>query len=52
MSNFLEWSIYCLVSFPDVQAKAALEILENIGSKVVSLEDEAKLPYMHAVIQV
>ncbi len=52
MSTFMEWAVYCLVSYPDVQAKAAEQIADKVGTRTISLQDESQLPYVSALIQV
>ena len=52
MSTFLEWSLYCLVSHPEAQERAAAQVAERIGSsRAVSLQDEESVPYVSALVQ-
>ena len=50
-ASFLEWCIYYLVKFPEVQEKMFKEIDEKIGSRSVNLKDKENLPYGRAVIE-
>jgi len=47
----MEWSIFYMVSHPDIQAKVFEDIYLNIGERQVSLEDRNSTQYVQAVIE-
>ena len=51
-ASFLEWCIYYMVKYPEVQEKIFKEIETKVGlSQNVNLRDQEQLPYTMAVLE-
>ncbi|KAK7446304.1 hypothetical protein VKT23_014510 [Stygiomarasmius scandens] len=51
-SSTLMWFMYCMIRFPEVQAKAQEQLDQVVGkSRVPSFEDAKHLPYIWAIIK-
>jgi len=46
----LSWTIFCLCSHPEVEAKARQEVSDVCGARGPAYEDLNRLPYMNAVL--
>lgn len=52
VSTFLEWSLFFLAKYPEVQEKAHKEIFDCFGlDHSISLQDTFRLPYLQALIE-
>ncbi|KAF8308929.1 cytochrome P450 [Clavulina sp. PMI_390] len=49
---FVQWFIYCMIEYPEVQQKAQEEIDRVVGqNRLPTFEDYQRLPYLEAVVK-
>jgi len=51
MSTFLDWAMFFMIKYPNIQAKVHEDIRTQIGSRQAALSDRANTHYVEAVIE-